>query len=159
MSKLTPPQIEEYFDKHLPYRTGILLAHYRMTREPWTGDPGRLNACFVAALVTGRLFLNVLGVGKKKDKGVWALDRYSPKPGDVTVDDLGGIVIDPAILPGAEQDLFLRFLIMADQAAAHFTVPINHDWTKTHEVILRIHHYLRVNLYEHTGRAFQDAAL
>jgi hypothetical protein len=112
MGKLTPPQVEEYFDKHLPYRTGILLAHYRMTRGPWTGDPGMLNACFVSALVTGRLFLNVL------------LDRYSPRPTDVTVDDLGGVLIDPATLPKAERDLFLHFLIMADQAAAHFTVPI-----------------------------------
>jgi hypothetical protein len=66
MAKLTAAQIDEYFEKHLPYRTGILLAHYRMTRVPWTGDLGRLNACFIAALVTGRLFLNVLGVGKKR---------------------------------------------------------------------------------------------
>jgi hypothetical protein len=55
MGKLTPSQIDEYFDNHLPYRIRIMLAHYRMTRESWTGDPGRLDACFVAALVTARL--------------------------------------------------------------------------------------------------------
>ena len=38
MGKLTPELIEEYFDVHLPYRTRILLAHYRMTRAPWHGD-------------------------------------------------------------------------------------------------------------------------
>jgi hypothetical protein len=75
----------------------------------------------------------------------------------VTVDDLGGILIDPATLPQAEQDLPLNFLIMADQAAAHFTLPIDHDWTKTDEVILRIHHHLKVNLYDPTGRMFSDA--
>jgi hypothetical protein len=118
MGKLTPVQIDEYFEKHLPYRTAILLAHYRMTRQSWTGDPGRLNACFVAALVTGRLFLNVLGIGKQS--GV--LDRFLPRSDDVTVDDLGGILIDPATLPAAERELFLNFLNMADKAAAHFTI-------------------------------------
>lgn len=97
MGKLTPVQIDEYFEKHLPYRTGILLAHYRMTRQSWTGDSGRLNACFVAALVTGRLFLNVLGIGKQS--GV--LDRFLPRSDDVTVDDLGGILIDPVGGTGA----------------------------------------------------------
>jgi hypothetical protein len=141
MGKLTPPQVEEYFDKHLPYRTGILLAHYRMTRGPWTGDPGMLNACFVSALVTGRLFLNVLGVGKKKGKGGYVLDRYSPRPTDVTVDDLGGVLIDPATLPKAERDLFLHFLIMADQAAAHFTVPISHEAPKP---MMRFSEYITI---------------
>jgi hypothetical protein len=142
MGKLTGPQIDEYFEKHLPYRTGILLAHYRMTRTTWTGDPGWLNACFVAALVTGRLFLNVLGVGKKQAGPNVVLDRFSPKNTDVMVDDLGGLLIDPAARPSSERDLFLNFLNMADKAAAHFTTPANHDWTKTHEVILGIHHYL-----------------
>ena len=54
-------------------------------------------------------------------------------------------------------DLFRNFLIMADQAAAHFTLPVNHDWSKADEVILRIHRHLKVNLYDPTGRAFPDA--
>ncbi|HEY3825201.1 MAG TPA: hypothetical protein VGL82_11625 [Bryobacteraceae bacterium] len=66
MGKLSASQIDDYFANRLPYRTGILLAHYRMTRQLWTGEVGRLNACFVAALVTGRIFLNVLGIGKAK---------------------------------------------------------------------------------------------
>jgi hypothetical protein len=153
MGKLSPAEIDEYFEKHLPYRIGILLAHYWMTRGPWTGDPGRLNACFVASLVTARMFLNVLGIGKKGG----ALAPYVPKPDDVTAVDLGGLLIDPATLPKTEHNLFLDFLKMADKAAAHFTIPIAHDWTKTHEVILRIRHYLKVNLYDHTGRVFPDA--
>jgi hypothetical protein len=155
MGKLKPAEIDEYFETHLPYRTGILLAHYRMTRVPWTGDLGRLNACFVASLVTARLFLNVLGIGKDKRGG--ALATFVPRPDDVTADDLGGLPIDPATLPKMEQDLFLDFLKMADKSAAHFTTPIAHDWTKTHEVILRIHHHLKINVYDHTGRVFQDA--
>lgn len=155
MGKLTPPQIDEYFDKHLPYRTRILLAHYRMTRVSWTRDAGTLDACFVAALITARLFLNLLGIGKDKNGG--ALARYRPHHDDVGADDLGGLLMDPATLPGDEQDLFLAFLKMADKAAAHFTIPIAHDSAKTHDVILRIHHHLKINLYDHTGRVFQDA--
>ncbi len=157
MGKLTPTQVDEYFNIHLPYRTGILLAHYRI-RPPWNGSAGLLNAAFVASLVTGRLFLNFLGVGKTSKGGTLALDRFRPQPTDVTVEDLGGLVLDPAKLPKNEQDLFLPFIVMADQAAAHFTMPAPHDWTKTHEVVLLIHHYLKTNLYDPTGRLFQDAA-
>jgi hypothetical protein len=156
MGKLTPTQVDEYFNVHLPYRTGILLAHYRI-KPPFTDNLGLLNASFVASLVTGRLFLNVLGVGKARVSGIWILDRFRPQPTDVTVDDLGGVPLDPAALPTNEQDLLLPFIVMADQAAAHFTVPAPHDWTKTHEVILLIHRYLKTNLYDPTGRPFPDA--
>ncbi len=149
MGKLNVGQVEEYFAVHLPYRTRILLAHYKMTRPGgWRGDPAWLDACFVASLVTGRLFLNVLGVGKKDGK----LNRFTPQPDDVTADDLGGKLLNPAELPPADRELFLDFLRMADKAAAHFTLPMNHDWTKTHDVIRRIHHYLKVNLYDQAGR-------
>jgi hypothetical protein len=150
MGKLTPEEINEYFEKHLPYRTGILLAHYRMTRTPWADDVGRLNACFVASLVTGRLFLNVLGIGKQGQ----SLAPYKPQVDDVTAVDLGGLNVELTALPIDEQTLLFDFLKMADKAAAHFTIPIAHDWAKAHEVILRIHHYLKVYLYDHTGRVF-----
>jgi hypothetical protein len=150
MGKLHAGQIEEYFAVHLPYRTRILLAHYKMTRpNGWSGNPAWLDACFVASLVTGRLFLNVLGVGKEGG----ALACFSAQPDDVTVDNLGGKLLDPATLPAADRDLFFDFLKMADKAAAHFTTPMNHDWTKTHDVIQRIHHYLKVNLYDQAGRS------
>jgi hypothetical protein len=126
-----------------------------MTRESWTGDPGRLDARFVAGLVTTRLFLNVLGINR--DKTGPALSCHIPHPDDVTADDLGGLLIDPATLPARERQLFLDFLKMADKAAAHFTVPITHDWTKTHDVVLRVHHHLKVCLYDYTGRTLRDA--
>jgi hypothetical protein len=121
-----------------------------MTRASWTGDTGWLNACFIASLVTGRLFLNMLGIGKKAG----ALGPFSPQPDDVTVDDMGGVLLDPNSLSATDRDLFLNFLVMADKAAAHFTLPMNHDWTKTHEVILRIHHYLTRHSRNQTGWIF-----
>lgn len=93
MGKLNPTQIDDYFAVHVPYRLGILLAHYRMTRpRAWSGPQGIQDACYVASLVTGRMFLNMLGVGK--DKGV--LVRFKPLPTDVCVDDMGGEIEDPA---------------------------------------------------------------
>src|SRR4051794_19688642 len=151
MGKLKPHEVVEYLDKHVPYRLGILLAHYRMTRKPWMGGQAILDACFVASLVTARMFLNMLGIGKDQ-KGLICFD---PKKTDVCVDDLGGILIDPATLPAAEQDSFLNFLKMADQAAAHFTTPIAHDWTVTHEVILRVHAHLKTKLYDATHRKIE----
>lgn len=67
------------------------------------------------------------------------------------------MLIDPAALPPGEKKLFFDFLNTADKAPAHFTIPMIHDWAKTHDVILRLHHYLKVNLYDHTGRKFKDA--
>lgn len=155
MGKLTGTEIDEYFAVHLLYRTRIMLAHYKMTHDSagkdraWTGTPSWLDACFIASLVTGRLYLNLLGIGKKGG----ALAAFSPQTDDVTADGLGGVLLDPSKLPAGEQKLFLDFLIMADKAAAHFTVPKGHDWSKTHDVIKRIHGYLKSNLYGPTGRA------
>jgi hypothetical protein len=153
MDKLTAEQVAEYLDKHVPYRLGVLLAHYRMTRAPWRGDPTILNACFIASLVTARVFLNMLGVGKRRDRS--ALMPIRDRDTDVLAHDLGGKLINPATLPSDEQRLLLDFLKMADQAAAHFTTPIAHDWTKTHDVIRHVHSYLKANLYDATGRTIE----
>src|SRR5258708_34167412 len=66
MGKLSADLIEEYFATHLPYRTRILLAHYRVTRAPWHGDRAQLEAAFEASLITGRMYLNVLGLSKNR---------------------------------------------------------------------------------------------
>lgn len=159
MSKLSNKEIEEYFGNHIPYRVGILLAHYKMTHDragndkSWTGSPGPLNACFVASLVTARAFLNLLGIGKRK--GVLCV--FEPKSNDITAVDLGGICIHPATLPQNEQELIFDFLRMADQAAAHFTTPQAHDWSRTHEVIKLIRGYVKANLYDATGRTGLEA--
>ena len=87
MGKLTSSQIDEYFAIHLPYRTRILLAHYRMTRRPWIGDLGQLEAAFEASLITGRMYLNILGISKNRRD---VLVRPRIEPDDVSAVDLGG---------------------------------------------------------------------
>ena len=153
MDKLGAEQVETYFRDHLPYRTGIMLAHYKMTRAGWAGNSTWLNACFVASLVTGRMYLNLLGVGKKD--GV--LVPYTGKQTDVSAEDLGGKRLNASTLTTSERQMFLDFIVMANMAAAHFTTPYDDDWRKTHEVIRVIHGYLKINLYDHTGRTGLEA--
>src|SRR5689334_11784210 len=113
MGKLKSEQVEEYFQDHVPYRLGVMLAHYRMTRTPWTGDVHQLDACFIAALIAGRTFVNMLGVRRKPDTNRLALANV--RPTDIDVTDLGGKTINIAALPPAEVDLLEGFLRMADQ--------------------------------------------
>lgn len=142
-----------FFDKHLPYRISALLAHYRMAHDKagrdieWQGADGQLTACFLASLVTGRLFLNVMGVGKSGGQ----LIRHAALPTDVNAEDLGGKFIDLSALAG-DARLFLDFIVMADKAAAHFTMLEPHHWQKTHEVIGRICRYMKKDLFDEAGR-------
>jgi hypothetical protein len=149
--------IDEYFDNHLPYRTRILLAHYKMRHTatgafvPWTGNQAWLDSCFVASLVTARLYLNMFGIGKNRDGT--ALVNYKGRDTDMTVEKLGGDRVDFTQMSVADQKMLLAFIIMADQAAAHFTTPIPHDRGPIPKVIKLIHGYLKTHLYEVVGRA------
>jgi hypothetical protein len=136
-----------------------MLAHYKMTRQSWTvqrGPVSWLQACFEASLVTGRLYLNLLGIGAKRDGSGLRVTTY-PEADDLCVTDLGGVMLDPATLAPDEQALFLHFIVMSNKAAAHLTTPGNYDPDKTHPAILKIHHYLKVNLYDVTKRGGLEA--
>ena len=150
MGKLQPHEVVEYLDKHVPYRVNIMLAQYRIALQHLPVSKDINDACYIASLVTARMFLNMLGIGK--DFHATRLLCFKPLDTDVCVDDMGGTLIDPATLPSADQDLLLNFLKMADQAAAHFTVPINHNWQMSHKVILLVYELLKVNLYDRVGR-------
>ena len=154
MGKLKQEAIEEYFDIHLPYRTRILLAHYKMRHTAkgdfvrWAGKQSWLDACFVASLVTARLYLNMLGIAKKGN----SLVNFGDKGDDVTVDDLGGTRLSISTISQPDQKMLLNFIIMADKAAAHFTTPMSHDRTTIPRVILMIRGYIKTHLYDAAGR-------
>jgi hypothetical protein len=117
MGKLTPALVDEYFEIHLPYRTRVLLAHFKMRHDPVTGKfitwtQSWLDAGFVAALVTAWLYLNVLGIAKNGKRT--ALVDLRDQGDDITVDDLGGRRVTIASIPPADQKTLLDFLIMAD---------------------------------------------
>lgn len=158
MGKLSKDEIERHFAEDLPYRTGILLAHHKMTRESWTSKRGPvewLNACFVASLVVGRTYLNMLGIGKSGG----SLARFDAKADDVTFEDLGGTLVDVSMLTPDEHDLLLGFIIMADKAGAHFTLQQRHPWERTAEAIDWIYRHLKINLYDPAGRTVLEPFL
>ncbi|MFA5554545.1 MAG: hypothetical protein WCZ89_06940 [Phycisphaerae bacterium] len=151
MGKLSNPQILEYFDKHLLYRNQILLAHKKLCdKGSYEGDPAILNACFEASLITGRMYLNVLGISKNKHD---ILIRNLFRDDDVTAEDLGGKLVDISKIPHTDRDLFVGFLKMADKGAAHLTLPNKHPWERTHKAIDSIVYYLEKYLYIPSGRS------
>ena len=84
----------------------------------------RLEAAFEeASLITGRMFLNIIGVSKnRRDELVHP--RFEAD--DVTADDLGGQFVEIQGLTIEEVELLTGFLKMADKGAAHLTMPIPH---------------------------------
>ena len=152
MGKLSADLIEEYFAIHLPYRTRILLAHYRMTRAPWQGDRAEIEAAFEASLITGRMYLNVLGVSKNRND---VLVPSRPQADDVSATDLAGKSVDITALTPADVSLLTGFLRMADKGAAHLTMPMQHPVKETHIAIVRICELVKEHLYDATGRIFE----
>src|SRR5260370_40748817 len=152
MAKLNTAEIEEYFDVHLPYRTRIMLAHFKMTREPWHGDVAQLQACFEASLITGRMYLNVLGILKDRHNKLIP-NRF--RADDVSAEDLGGTLVDPSRLSPNDHDLLIGFHRMVDTGAAHLTIPMPHPVSDSHKAIHRILELVKVHLYDRTGRPFR----
>jgi len=152
MGKLSQDEIERHFAEDLPYRTAILLAHYKMSRESWTCERGPLpwlNSCFVASLIVGRTYLNMLGIGKSGD----VLVPFDFKKDDVSFEDLGSTLVEVSTLTADERGLLLGFIIMADKAGAHFTLRRDHPWKRTPEAIEWIYRHLKVNLYDFVHRS------
>ena len=143
MKKLSDTQIEEYFNKHLPYRNQVLLAHKNLCdKGPYNGDPAILRACFESSLVTGRMYLNMIWIRKKQD----SLVKNNFRQDDISAEDLGGKLVDISKISASDKNLFVGFLKMADKNV-HLTQPMNHPWDKTHEVIVCIVSYLKQYLY------------
>ncbi|MBA7695407.1 hypothetical protein ES703_104033 [subsurface metagenome] len=150
-AKLSPKQVDEYFRYHLPYRNRILSIHKKLCEQgPWEGDQAVLEACFEASLVTGRMYLNMLGIRRSDRNDKLVAMKF--RPDDVSVKDLCGKLVDVTSLPALDYDLFVGFLRMADKGAAHLTMPMNHPWQRTHEAIERIVYYLQTNLYDVLNR-------
>jgi hypothetical protein len=84
MSKLSASLIEEYFAIHLPYRTRILLAHYRMTRTAWHGDQ---TLALLRRAIEGReqplgygMLSSALGRLRHPEEGIKAVDGKRKDP-------------------------------------------------------------------------------
>jgi len=150
MGKLSKEQIQTYFDEHLPYRNRILIAHKEICKKgSYHGDIALLQACFEASLITGRMYLNVLGLTKNKNDEII---NNNFRHDDVSVNDLGGELVEINNLKPKEKQLLLGFLKMVDKGAAHLTLPMKHQWEKTHEAIDFILDLLQKHLYDKVNK-------
>ncbi len=155
MSKLTSEQIDEYFEIHLPYRNRILIAHKNICAiGPYHGNRAILESCFEASLITGRMYLNVLGIGKVNSR--IQRPKYHTDDDNLNAEDLGGNLIDLSTLSQIDKEDFLNFLIMADKGAAHLTKPRVHHWENTHAVIDKIINYVKTNIYSPANRKCEE---
>jgi hypothetical protein len=152
MSKLSPELMEEYFAIHLPYRLRILLAHYRMTRHPWIGERAQLEAAFEASVITGRLLLHILGIGRIGN----GIGRPRVESDDVNAADLGTQLVDLSAIPQADEQLFSEFIRMAHKGSAHFTMPDTYAVEQTHVAVTRICEYVKKHLFDKTGHRSID---
>jgi hypothetical protein len=139
-----------------------MLAHYYMTHDDagrdlaWDGTKGPntwLNACFEASVITGRIYVNVLGLFRSdKANKLYSKDHKDFRDDDVSASELGGSLVNLNSMSEDDRKLLLAFMLMADKASAHLTKPKNHDWQDAHEAIRRICQFLKAHLYEPTGR-------
>ena len=150
--KLSHELIEEYFSTHLPYRTRIMLAHYRMCISGKPFIRADWEAMFEASLITGRMYLNVIGIKRNGER----LVPCKPGMREVGIKDLGGMPVDIRNIGPDDTVLFLGFLRMADEGAAHLTVPRDHPVKDTHQAITRIAEYVKKYVYDATGRRCVD---
>jgi hypothetical protein len=143
-------EVERYFSIHLPYRLGILVAHQNLCAAGGCNVAGVLNATFVGSVLAGRTLLEIMGVRRDPMKG--CLRQSSARLHDVDAKHLGGTYIDVLNLSSADRSLFEDFLRMADKGVVHFTFPEKHAVDQTHIALDRIRHFVKLHIYDATGR-------
>jgi hypothetical protein len=129
---LSPEKIEEFFNKHLPYRMGILLTYVNIEKDSksiFRKDIGVRNCTFEACLVMCRVLMNFLGINidiyddkppKLKSQGWFSHNNIISY--EVKVEDLGGKFVEidnDNDLIEEQRDLLARVYLMANNASAH----------------------------------------
>lgn len=138
---------EKYFEEHIPYNLGILLAHYKNTKKPWTQDQNILRAMLVGSLVKGRLFLEVLGITYSETEGK-LVPKLKGKLDNIYSTDLGGDMIIIDTLDNATKELLYKYLYITNKAEAHFTTDRPYDNSVIHPAILKIASLVKIYIYK-----------
>lgn len=168
---LTPDDINDCFERHLPYKLGMLRTWLRVYEKPKSlqVDCDFLRHIFHATIETAavhaRLFLHFLGVTVKiaEENGAKCrkLVPYDPRSDDLMVTALGGKCVEIGQIQKKDAELVAIFLEGTNKACAHFTLNSGHkfDWNDLPTVISLVEGWLRSNLYDVVGRAYPDVGL
>ena len=126
--RLDPTVVQEFLSRHIPYRLEML----RFGEEVLPPSTTRDSAFVEAAIVSGRVLLDFLGLGVARRGGlrlVLAQDHRSEGgfTDDVKIPDVGGRFVDIAALDTATAGELAQFYNGASKASAHFTWDSGHQ--------------------------------
>lgn len=122
------PERERWLRNHIPYRVHILRGLDIYNARGAINGPLRpaQPSLFEAALVTCRWIASFMGVSLDKSGNLrQTLSR--PKKDDVFSIDLGARLLDPSLLPPAEEALLAAVLKGANVASAHAVLEGAHN--------------------------------
>ncbi len=119
--------VEDFLATGVPYR----LAMLQFAEEILPPETTRDSAFVEAAIVSGRLLLQFLGLGIKRKGGLRLVEsreyhREDGRTNEVKITDLGGRFVDVASLDTASKEVLAQFHNGASKASAHFTWDSGH---------------------------------
>ncbi|MBL7684386.1 MAG: hypothetical protein JNK00_13600 [Flavipsychrobacter sp.] len=161
--KLSPTEIEQFFDDHLPYKITQLKTHHcykKYLNEKLSGTPlaRKYEICAIEiSFVAGRLFMDFLGLGlDKKDKKL--VEKRPYKTDDITVIDLGGKWIDVNSLTEEQKNTLAIFYHRGNKGSAHLTWEKREKdgWETLDDGVEIITSLLKTHLYDIVGKPMKE---
>lgn len=163
---LTATEVDEFFDKHLPYRQSMLLTHKLISKDrpELLGSlpkelRHRIMVCNVeASLIASRMFIEFLGLGIRYPlRLVQSRSYFVTADGnsyEVKVVDLGGHWVELTSLSTSEQQLIANLYVLGHVATAHLTYnsPFGGQWQLIHEGVDLVSRLLKEHLYDVVGK-------
>jgi len=125
---LDPIVVQDFLSRHIPYRLEMLSLAEEVLPPSTTRD----SAFVEAAIVSGRLLLDFLGLGITRRGGLRLVPAHHYRSedcftDDVKIPDVGGRFVDIATLDTAISAELAQFYNGASKASAHFTWDSGHQ--------------------------------
>jgi hypothetical protein len=125
---LDPEVVKSFLSTGIPYRLAILDIAEEVVPAATTRD----SALIEAAIVTGRLLMQFLGLGIEHRRGLKLVSRhdYLVRDGatdEVKATDVGGRFVEVALLDQTTAHVLAHFYNGASKASAHFTWDSGHQ--------------------------------
>ncbi|MGA8479529.1 MAG: hypothetical protein WB696_16355 [Chthoniobacterales bacterium] len=156
--KLSNEQIEKFLGAHLPHRLTLLRTFRERKSCVDVQGRGDIYRCLKdSGLIAIRLLLKAMGLqGCQNGDGAYLLIKGASRaPDDVTIDQLGGELVDPSSIPLDDQRLLAGIYCRANKELAHLTLVYNDEFNAP-EKILRgidlVEILIQKHLYAKIGR-------
>lgn len=171
ISPIEGEELNEWFEKHLPYRLDALTAHTRYfhygSHYFSKVDAQALSDIQICTIEMGilscRKFMEFLGLKvsyinsnkqlKENIKYYEASENKSVSY-EVKIKDLGGKFVKLNTLSNEQIDLLTKIYVMAHRTTAHTTTGSNDqgDTDYFHQAVMLVEHLVKTHLYDVVGR-------